>query len=70
MNGSYKTMLAGIAMILGALGTAIGAIATGHPIDYTVTIGAIIAGIGLIFSKDFNVSNAPSPITVAQPVDK
>ena len=31
-------------------------------------VGGIITGVALRFAKDANVSNAPSPTTVAQPV--
>lgn len=31
-------------------------------------VGGIITGVALRFAKDSNVSNAPTPTTVAQPV--
>jgi hypothetical protein len=53
---SWKTTVMGIMAILSALiGAAQGFIA-GTPVDWTATITAIMAGVGLIAAKDSNVT--------------
>lgn len=51
---STKTTLAGVAAILVGVGTIIGAFASGEVsnIEWSVTIGSIVTGIGLIFGRD------------------
>jgi len=63
MGASLKTTLAGVAAILVALGTAIAQIASGgfDAVSWPVLASGILAGIGLLAAKDFNVSNAPTP---------
>lgn len=69
---SWKTSLAGIAAILTALATAIGAFAQGHPIDYGTLVPAVLAGIGLLAARDVNVTSeqqglSPTPPTPPTP---
>lgn len=50
-----KTTLAGLGAILIAIGTALKAIFDGDPttnFDFTATITAVTAGVGLILAKD------------------
>lgn len=57
---SWKTTLTGIAAILTAVGAALTAIFDNNPnttIDVAVTASAIMAGIGLIFARDNNVTS-------------
>jgi len=49
---NWKTTTAGIGAILVAVGTVVGAIAHGTPVDWSTAIAAIMAGIGLIAAKD------------------
>lgn len=60
MKGSYKTTLAGVGAILVAGGTLIQAIFDGNPATvpaYESAIAAIIAGFGLVFARDNDVSS-------------
>jgi len=57
---SWKTTVTGIAAILTAVGSALTAIFDNDPattVDVVVTASAIMAGIGLIFARDNNVSS-------------
>jgi hypothetical protein len=57
---SWKTTLTGIAAILTAVGAALTAIFDNNPnttIDVAVTASAVMAGIGLIFARDNNVTS-------------
>jgi len=57
---SWKTTVTGIAAILTAVGSALTAIFDNDPattVDVAVTASAIMAGIGLIFARDNNVSS-------------
>jgi|TARA_R110000868_G_scaffold223216_10_gene475090 hypothetical protein len=57
---SWKTSLTGIAAILTAVGAAIMALMDNDPatvIDVAATAAAIMAGVGLIFARDNNVSS-------------
>ena len=56
MIKNYKTTILGVLAILSALIGAATAILNGQPVDYTTTITAIMAGIGLITAKDSNVT--------------
>jgi hypothetical protein len=49
---NWKTTCAGIGAILVAVGTVVGAIAHGTPVDWSTAIAAIMAGIGLIAARD------------------
>ena len=62
---SIKTTLAGIAMILAGVSAAITQYVSGGfaAVQWEVLLVAIGGGIGLIFAKDFNVSNSPNPIS-------
>lgn len=57
---SWKTSLTGIAAILTAVGAAIMALMDNDPatvIDVAATAAAIMAGVGLLFARDNNVSS-------------
>lgn len=60
MTRSWKTTVWGIATILSALSTTVIALIDGKPEtnpDWTATIAAITAGLGLIFARDANVTS-------------
>ena len=60
MKGSWKTTTFGAASILAAVSNAVVALTDGIPAtnpDWMVVITAITAGIGLIFSRDNNVTS-------------
>jgi hypothetical protein len=68
LSGSWKTSLAGIITILGgllALAKA-GQSGTITPTDLTVAATSITTGIGLIFSRDNNVSSEVAGVTPQQ----
>jgi hypothetical protein len=57
---SWKTTVAGIAAILTAGGAALTAISDGNPAtepDYAALIAACIAGLGLLFARDNDVTS-------------
>lgn len=57
---SPRTTLAGLAAILTAGGAALTALADNDPLtapDWASLIAAVIAGLGLIFARDNNVSS-------------
>jgi hypothetical protein len=57
---SWKTTVTGIAAILTAVGAALTALFDNDPtttLDIAVTASAVMAGIGLIFARDNNVSS-------------
>jgi len=56
MGASTKTTVLGILACLGAIISAVTGVINGTPVDWTVTISAVMAGIGLIFAKDYNVT--------------
>jgi hypothetical protein len=49
---NWKTTAAGISVILLAIGSALGAISAGTPIDYTAVITAVLSGVGLVMARD------------------
>lgn len=53
---SWKTTLAGVAMVLGAIVGIINDLVAGKAIDLATYGAAIIAGLGLIAAKDSNVT--------------
>jgi len=53
---SPKTTISGIIAILLAAGNAAQGYINGTPVDMAATLAAIMAGIGLLMSKDFNLS--------------
>lgn len=66
IGASWKTTLMGL---LGGIATSLGlAQANGH-----ITIASILSGLFILLTgalaKDHNVSNAPSPMVPAQPVE-
>lgn len=57
---SPRTTLAGIAAILTAAGAALTALSDGDPLtapDWASLIAACVAGVGLIFARDNNVTS-------------
>lgn len=57
---SWKTTAAGIAAIVAALATAVGALFDADPItlpDWGAVAAAVMAGIGLIAARDNNVTS-------------
>lgn len=59
-NASWKTSAAGIAAIVAALATAVGALFDADPTtlpDWGAVAAAIIAGIGLIAARDNDVTS-------------
>ncbi len=63
MGKSYKTTIAGIIAILGALSIAVTALMNGTPVDWTAVATGVTIGIGLIFAKDGQVTGG----TITQP---
>lgn len=60
MNGSWKTSAAGIGAVLVAAGSALTAMFDADPTtvpDWGAVVAALIAGIGLLFARDNNVSS-------------
>ncbi len=60
LKGSWKTSMAGIVAIVTAVLNAINLLMDGHPTtnpDWTATISAVMAGLGLLFARDNNVSS-------------
>ena len=53
---NWKTTFSGLAAVLVAVINAAVGMINGHPVDWAVTMSAILAGIGLITAKDHNVS--------------
>ena len=73
LNTSWKTNTAGIAVILaGVANLVVAAIQHGSvtPEAAGIAVTAVISGIGLLNAKDGNVSNSPTPLQVAQPVEQ
>jgi hypothetical protein len=73
LNTSWKTNTAGIAAIVAGLANlTIDVIQHGSVTTSAagIAVTAVIAGIGLINAKDGNVSNSPTPLSVAQPVEQ
>lgn len=62
---SYKTTLIGLAE--GIVTTTVGNVVTGH-YDWHFLLLAALQFLKGAFSKDANVSNAPNPLSTAQPV--
>lgn len=57
---SWKTSLAGLGAVLGAVGVALKAHYDGDPNtipDWGLVLPAVIAGFGLIFARDNNVTS-------------
>lgn len=60
MKNSWKTSAAGIGAILVAVGSALGATFDNDPAtvaDWGAVVAALIAGIGLLFARDNNVTS-------------
>ncbi len=61
---SWKTSLAGAVPLIGAAAQAVAMFTGAQPMDTNVLFADFMAfssGIGLMFAKDHNVSNAPAP---------
>ena len=56
MIKNSKTTILGAITVLSALLNAVQNMLTGAPVDWTATVAAITAGIGLIMAKDHNVT--------------
>ena len=61
MGANWKTTVMGALAILGAIISAASALIGGTPVDWTVVMTAILAGIGLIAAKDSNVTGGTIP---------
>lgn len=60
MTGSWKTTAAGIGAVLVAVGSALNATFDADPAtvaDWGAVVAAVIAGVGLLFARDNNVSS-------------
>lgn len=60
MNKSWKTSAAGIGAVLVAVGSALNATFDADPAtvaDWGAVVAAVIAGVGLLFARDNNVSS-------------
>lgn len=60
MPKNLKTTIAGIATIIAALGGAAAMLLDGNDStipDWTGVAAAIVAGVGLIFARDFNITS-------------
>jgi hypothetical protein len=57
MNASWKTTTTGILTILVAAGTAVKLLLSGGQPDWTSTIAAVTAGLGLICARDNKVTS-------------
>lgn len=67
---SWKTTAAGIAGILGMLGTAVSAMLDGNPAtdpQWSIVIPAVITSAGLLFARDANVTSEQQGITPTTP---
>lgn len=53
---SWKTTVSGICAIIAAVTSAVSGVVSGHPVDWTAVIAAVMAGVGLISAKDSNVT--------------
>lgn len=58
---SWKTTVMGVLAILGAIISAATGLINGTVIDWTAVMAAILAGIGLIFAKDSQVTGGSIP---------
>lgn len=56
MFNNWKTTLAGLATICTSLGVVFAGLKTGDTSQIGVQIPVIIAGIGALFAKDYNVT--------------
>jgi xanthine/uracil/vitamin C permease (AzgA family) len=56
MGKSWKTSASGIIAIIVAVCGIATAIIAGTPVDWTTSIAAITAGVGLLMAKDSNVT--------------
>ena len=60
MSRSWKTTAAGIGAVLVAVGSALNATFDADPAtvaDWGAVVAAVIAGVGLLFARDNNVSS-------------
>jgi hypothetical protein len=59
-EGSWRTTVAGVAAIVVAVGTAVGALFDADPVtvpDWGAVAAAVMAGLGLIAARDNGVSS-------------
>lgn len=67
---SWKTTAAGLAGILGMLGTAVSAMLDGNPAtdpQWSIVIPAVITSAGLLFARDANVTSEQQGIKPTTP---
>jgi len=64
---SWKTTATGIMAILTALIAVGQALVAGHQPDYTTALPSVMAGFGLIFARDNNVTSAQAGAEPAAP---
>jgi uncharacterized membrane protein YhhN len=60
MKSSWKTSVAGLGAILVAVGVAITAMVDNDPTttpDWGIVFAAVLAGVGLFFARDNNISS-------------
>jgi hypothetical protein len=69
MGTSWKTMVAGIVAVLAGVGGILTHLIDGTPIDLTVHFGEIMAGVGLIFAKDWNVTGGTIVTPLVKPTE-
>lgn len=69
---NWKTTFAGIGAIAGGIGAICKALGDGFQMDdwdvLSAAAGIISVGVGGLFGKDSNVSNAPRPMSEAEKV--
>lgn len=61
LGANSKTTILGIVTILGSVLGALAHILQGQPVDWAVTMAAVMSGIGLITAKDYNVTGGTKP---------
>jgi len=72
INGSWKTTLFGTGGLLTVVAINVGLLLDGNPNtnpEWHLVLPVVFALIGNLFSKDFNVSNAPHPTEKAHSVE-
>jgi hypothetical protein len=74
MLTNWKTTLAGVATLLGLLGHVLTTLTSGDTSSLVNglwgEVAALTSGVGLLFAKDHNVTNAPVPVAPKPVVTK
>lgn len=60
-GANWKTSLGGLGSILTGIAGILHSLATGTPVNWQVDIAAIVAGFGLLFAKDHDVTGGTKP---------